>query len=108
MSIISGVMSEVSESPFRWVPGQGPDSRALGRMIEMFAKPKKPMGEAWFIAPERKMFPELLGDLELLSDDGILEPLRETIGPSCFGPHDEWTEWFHYLLPRVLQRAWGR
>lgn len=107
MSIIRGAMPEVSKLPFRWVPGQGPDPAALGRMIEMFAKPEKPMGEAWFIAPERKMYPELLGNLELLADEDILDPLRETIGPSCFGPHNEWTEWFHYLLPRLLRRDWG-
>ena len=65
------------------------------------------MGEAWFLAPERKMYPELLGSLDTLSDDCILDALRETMGPSCFGPHDEWTEWFHYLFPRLLQREWG-
>ena len=101
-------MRESFASPFRWVPGEGPDPTALGRLTDAFAKPKKPMGEAWFIAPEREMYPQLFNDLELLSDSEILDPLREIIGPSCFGPHDEWTEWFHYLFPRLLQRDWGR
>jgi hypothetical protein len=90
------------------MPGQGPNSVALGRLAEAFRKPKNPMGEAWFIAPERKMYSELLSDLQALSDNDILDALRDTVGPSCFGPHDEWTEWFHYLFPRVLQRNWDR
>lgn len=101
-------MSKYPASSFCWVPGQGPDPVALARMTEAFPKPKKPMGEAWFIAPERKMYPELLGELDSLSDDYILDALRETIGPSCFGPHDEWAEWFHYLFPRLIERKWGR
>lgn len=94
-------------SSFLWVPGQGPDLDRLDRLVDAFPKPRKPMGEAWFMAPERKMYPELLGDLEGLSDHEVLDALRETIGPSCFGPHEEWTEWFHYLLPRLLKRNWA-
>lgn len=101
-------MKELDEFPFRWIPGNGPNEDALNRMCGAFSKPRKPMGEAWFLAPERTMYPEMLGDLELLSDEDILEPLRDTIGPTCFGPHAEWTEWFHYLLPRLLRRDWGR
>lgn len=93
-------------SSFLWLPGQGPHQAALGRMDEAFPKPKKPMGEAWFLAHERKMYPELLGDLQPISDDTILDALRDTAGPSCFGPRDEWTEWHHYLLPRLIQRTW--
>lgn len=100
-------MSESSVLSFQRVPGQGPDPVALARLAEAFPKPKKPMGEAWFLAPERKMYPTLLGDLQSLPDDDILDAVRDTIGPSCFGPHDEWTEWFHYLFPRLLQRDWG-
>jgi hypothetical protein len=77
-------------------------------MDQAFRKPKKPMGEAWFISDERKLYRELLGDFDLLSDNELLDPLREMIGPSCFGSHDEWTEWFHYLLPRLVRREWGR
>ena len=100
-------MAETSTSSFLWVPGQGPGLIALDRMAHAIRKPKAPMGEAWFMSEERQLYPELLGDLERLSDKELLDPLRETIGPSCFGPHDEWTEWFHYLLPRLLLREWG-
>lgn len=96
-------------SSFLWVPGNGPDPAALDRMTAAFPKPKKPMGEAWFMAPEREMYPELLGDLASLSDDQLERPLREiATGPPCFGQLDEWTEWYHYLLPRLLRRRWGR
>jgi hypothetical protein len=65
------------------------------------------MGEAWFMAPERQMYPELLSDLEALTDEQLERPLEEmAIGPSSFGQLPEWTEWYHYLLPRLLERRW--
>jgi len=77
-------------------------------MCREFPKPKTPMGEAWFLAPKREMYPELLGDLDCLTDEQIYRPLQQIAsGPSCFGQLDEWTEWFHYLLPRVIRRHWG-
>lgn len=100
-------MSELQTLPFIWNPGQGPDASALERLIEAFPKPKRPMGEAWFLAPERKMYPQLLDNLETVSDDDILDALQDTAGTTCFGPHDEWTEWFHYLFPRLIEREWG-
>jgi hypothetical protein len=75
-------------------------------MAEAFPKPKKPMGEAWFLG-ERRMFPELLGNLEELANEQIWDPLDELAsGPGSFGQQDEWTEWYHYLLPRLLTRDW--
>ena len=98
----------VGSSSFRWAPGQGPDPEALRRMADAFPKPKKPMGEAWFLAPKREMYPDLLGDLDDLNDDQIYRPLQQIAsGPSCFGQLDEWTDWYHYLLPRVMRRDWG-
>ncbi len=59
------------------------------------------------MAPEREMYPELLGDLDGLNDDQLERPMEEmAIGPSSFGQLPEWTEWYHYLLPRLLQRRW--
>lgn len=53
------------------------------------------------------MFPQLLGDIDVLPDDCIEEAL-EAIASGCssFGPLVEWIEWYHYLLPRLIQRAW--
>lgn len=101
-------MNKVEKLEFRWVPGQGPDQAALERMSRTFPKPRVPMGEAWFLSPVRKTYPELLGDLDSLTDEQIDRPLEEIAGaPSCFGQLDEWTAWYQYLLPRVIQRRWG-
>lgn len=67
------------------------------------------MGEAWFMAPEREMYPQLFNDLDTVTDSEIETALEEIVsGSSNFGPHDEWTEWFHYLLPRLIERKWAR
>ena len=95
------------DSPFRWIPGLGPDPLALDRMMREFPRPGRPMGEAWFMSDERQMYPELLGGLATLSDDEIATALTEiATGTSSFGALSEWTEWFHYLLPRLIERRW--
>jgi hypothetical protein len=82
------------------------DAAALERMRGHFRRPSEPMGEAWFMAEEREMYPQLLGDLENLPADEIQRPMAEIAsGYSCFGPMDEWNEWFHYLLPQMLPRC---
>jgi hypothetical protein len=101
-------MSKDAASSFIWMPGHGPDLTSLARMATMFPQPKKPMGEAWFMAPERKMYPELFSDLDTIPDEQIVEALTEiATGQSCFGPYDEWTDWYHYLLPRLIERDWS-
>lgn len=100
-------MSEAASSLFLWTPGVGPDQAALDRMARAFPKPAKPMGEAWFMAPEREMYPQLLGDIAALPDDAIMQPLEEIAsGSSNFGLLAEWVEWFHYLLPQLIVRRW--
>ena len=65
------------------------------------------MGEAWFMAPEREMFPQLLGDIATLPDDAVMQPLEEIAsGSSNFGLLAEWVEWYHYLLPQLIVRRW--
>lgn len=92
---------------FTWVPDKGPDPKALRRMAEVFARPKTPMGEDWFIGKKRQMYPELSGDLEHLAEGQLTRPLEAIAsGTSCFGPLEEWVEWYHYLLPRLLKRHW--
>src|SRR5690349_11076669 len=108
MAVIDCGVTNSADTPFLWIPGIGPDSAALDRMTRTFPKPKKPMGEAWFLAPQRQMYPELLENLDSLTDEQIDRPLEEiAAGPTSFGQRDEWTDWYHYLLPRVMQRRWG-
>ena len=76
-------------------------------MSRAFPKPARPMGEAWFMGTERKMYPTLRGDLDALPDDEIAQALEEIItGTTSFGPLEEWIEWYHFLLPRLILRNW--
>lgn len=96
---------EASYEAFLWHPGRGPDRDALGRLALAFPRPATPMGEAWFMGGERRMFPELLRPRESLQIETIFEALEELAsGPVSFGPMEEWTEWCHYLLPRLMPR----
>lgn len=92
---------------YRWIPGQGPDAEALQRLRERAPRPKQPMGEAWFMGGERAMYTGLmLPDPQAWSRrdlDNALDAL--TSGPRCFDHSDEWSEWFDFLLPRILERA---
>jgi hypothetical protein len=102
-------MSKHRVEPYLWIPGTSPDAAALDRMRKAFPKPRQPMGEAWFMSKERLMFPELMADLDTLSDEQLYKPLEELAGgPCCFGQHEEWTVWFHYLLPLLVVRDWER
>jgi hypothetical protein len=90
-----------------WIPGQGPDRAALDRMAQAFPRPATPMGEAWFMGDVRKMYPQLLGDLDALPDDEIEHAIKEiATGSTSFGPFEEWIAWYHYLLPRLVVREW--
>jgi len=91
---------------FLWTPGDGADSSALERLRAHFRKPSKPMGEAWFNTAERRMFHELLGDLDQLSTSELQKPLADIAsGTSSFGPMREWSIWYYYLLGAVLPRS---
>ena len=90
---------------FLWIPGQGIDPAALARLQAHFPQPSIPMGEAWFMG-ERRMFPELLGDLDTLPAAVLQEPLVEIAsGTSTFGPQPEWQAWYPYLLGALLPRS---
>lgn len=55
---------------------------------------------------ERRMFHQLLGDLDAVAACDLGEPLAEIAsGTSCFGPHEEWNVWYHYLLGQLLPRS---
>ncbi len=93
--------------PYRWTPGIGPDVDVLARLSRDAPRPRAPMGEAWFMGDERRLFVELLEDeiaevpVSLLS-----EAIDEmATGPCHFGPHAEWRAWYLHLLPRVIPLA---
>jgi len=91
---------------FRWVPGEGYDEAACSRLAAAFPKPHDPMGEAWFMGGERRMFVNLTGDLNSVPVEDLIEACREIIsGMRCFGPAPDWIEWFHYMLGRLIPRA---
>jgi len=91
---------------FAWTPGKGIDASALARLRLHLQRPSKPMGEAWFMGLERLMFTELLTDLDNLQPQELQRPLVEIAsGISCFGPLEEWTSWYHYLLGALVTRS---
>jgi len=91
---------------YRWTPGQGMDAAALESLHGRFGRPGEPMGEAWFMGETRRMYPHLLGDLDKLSAEEIQRPMAEiAAGYSSFGPMEEWHQWYHYLLSRMLPRC---
>ncbi|MBO9829366.1 hypothetical protein J7373_14025 [Xanthomonas sp. A2111] len=91
--------------PFIWRPGDGLNAGCVQRMRARFPRPLKPMGEAWFIGEERRMFDFLLADLDHLSLHDLRAPLDEiAAGNACFGPMDEWTRWYRYLLAHLVPR----
>jgi hypothetical protein len=64
------------------------------------------MGEAWFMSPKRRMFKRLLGDLDKISVRRLQSPLSDIAsGTTSFGPEEEWSTWFHYLMPRLVPRS---
>lgn len=92
---------------YEWTPGVGPDPATLLKMMDAFPRPKAPMGEAWFMSSSRKMYTEVIErPLPEVDLDYLVHMLDEiTSGPTCFGEMEEWTEWFHFLLPRMTQGA---
>lgn len=91
---------------FFWVPGEGVDPLALARLRAHFQKPAEPMGEAWFMGDQRRMFTELLGSLDKMTTSELQTPLEEIAsGTSSFGPMEEWNAWYHYLLGALLPRS---
>jgi hypothetical protein len=91
---------------FVWEPGVGIDGNALARLRTHFERPKEPMGEAWFMGDNRRMFHELDGDLSHLSAWTLQEPLQEIAsGTSSFGPLPEWHSWYNYLLSQLIPRS---
>jgi hypothetical protein len=95
---------------FRWLPGRGPDVAAIGRLRSAFPKPKTPMGESWFMGGNRRMFEsfaaESIACIPIREFDSFLFNLSS--GTSSFGARAEWTEWFGYVLPDLIERSHER
>lgn len=89
-----------------WVPGTGPDPAALAELQRKFPRPRKPMGEAWFMGDSRFMFDALCQPDFAQVDPAEVDRALEEIGSGmrCFGFMQEWWDWLHYLLPRVTAR----
>lgn len=100
-------MSKHAISSVRWIPGRGPDEAALARLRKRFPRPGSPMGEAWFMGDERRMFDALMApDVSTWPVDEIERALTDSSsGPVCFGHMREWSEWFPYLLHASLERV---
>lgn len=97
-----------SQSEYKWNPGKGVSVEAVERMQRHFPKPKYPMGEAWFIGKERRLYHELINGLfsEIKPSDLSGEILFEIAsGTKSFGHREEWDEWFKYLLPQLILRS---
>lgn len=61
------------------------------------------MGEAWFMSEERRMYGALLDDDTGRWLPDLDDALRDLAsGPTSFGHMEEWSQWFPYLLPRVI------
>jgi len=55
---------------------------------------------------QRRMFPELQGNLNELATSDLQKPLEEIAsGTSSFGPMKDWNIWYHYLLGALLPRS---
>jgi hypothetical protein len=100
-------MSKHATSDVQWIPGRGPDEAALARLRKRFPRPGSPMGEAWFMGDERRMFDAFMApDVSAWPVDEIESALSESSsGPVCFGHMREWSEWFPYLLHASLEHV---
>lgn len=101
-------MNNVKE--YKWIPKNGVSLEAVERMKNHFhcLKPKQPMGEAWFIGKERRLYHELIDKpfAKIKPSDLSTEILFEIAsGTKSFGHREEWDEWFKYLLPQLILRS---
>lgn len=97
-----------ANTPFIWTPGVGPSQAAIDRIRSNVQMPKEPMGEAWFMGGERRMYTELLSpnaiaEMDITDLSMFLYEIGS--GTHSFGHLREWDEWFAYLLPDLIERS---
>lgn len=91
---------------FCWIPGRGVDAMHLDMLRRQSIRPANPMGEAWFMGKNRRLYTELQGPIADLPSNFLQDVLSEIAsGTSCYGPRTEWTDWFSWLLPELIPRA---
>jgi hypothetical protein len=92
---------------YQWIPGCGPSATSLKRMRERIKKPDEPMGEAWFMSRERRLYSEMMEQDPLTLSSSYLGRVLEEIasGTKCFGHLEEWDQWFQFLLPALIERS---
>jgi hypothetical protein len=91
--------------PFKWRPGVGISKQSVVRLALHFQRPRDLMGEAWFMGNNRRMYPELAGDLAAIDISGLQDAFEQIYsGTSSFGNLPEWNEWYHFLMPRLIHR----
>ncbi|MDQ3918295.1 MAG: hypothetical protein M3348_07440 [Acidobacteriota bacterium] len=92
---------------YRWTPCKGPSPEAVERMRAHFRKPRRPMGEAWFMGTERYLYTELSEKpLHEVSTETLCDCLWEIAsGTGSFGHREEWDEWLRFLLPTLISRS---
>ena len=91
---------------YKWVPGKALNTNSIERLKVLAPRPADVMGEAWFLGEQRRIFHELEGDPKDIPLSILQKIFGEIIsGIRSFGAYDEWVEWTHYLVPRLVHRA---
>lgn len=91
---------------YRWIPGQQLDSAAIARMKAHFPRPATDPPEAWFMSHPQVYHSGLLEALIAVPPNvRDVEHFLEDVGRGIkiFGRRQEWVEWFHFLLPYLLE-----
>jgi hypothetical protein len=95
--------------PMIWKPGVGPDTGLIEQLCRTFGLPKTPLGEAWFMGDNRFIYEQLsaqgLANLSAIEVEDALYSL--TSGLFFFADRPEWSDWFGYLIPRLLREDIG-
>src|SRR6185369_773900 len=93
---------------FKWNPGIGIDRNAIERMKQHFPRPEEPPAEAWFMGEKQGYWTQLVEKPVSELETVILEHYLADTGSGIknFSRREDWVRWFHYLLPRLLDRIY--
>ncbi len=108
------VMAENSlnnPSFYVWEPCVGPSETALLRLQELAVRPAVPPGEAWFMSPQRRMYPEFLNQPIATIPLSVIQSFLFEATTGILSFHDvpeaieSWRGWFRHLLPGLIVRG---